>query len=105
MLSLACTSAIKAMNSEMQAKAIIQAISQEAKSRWGEEWQASLVRAYCEIESAEAGKLIKPVARRSQLMRSLEECNPTLETLLRLAKAVGADLELAINRREVKTFG
>lgn len=92
------------MDSQIQAKAIIQAISQEAQARWGGDWQACLVRAYCEIESAEAGKLIKPVARRSQLMRSLEECNPTLETLLRLTKAVGADLELAITRREVKRF-
>ena len=104
MLSLACISAIKTMTSEQQAKAMIQAISQEAKARWGDDWIAPLVRAYCEIESAEVGKLIKPVARRSSLARSLEECNPTLETLLRLTKAVGADLELVITRREVKRF-
>lgn len=91
------------MHSE-QAKAIIQAISQEAQARWGEDWQASLVRAYCEIESAEGERLIKPVARRSSLIRTLEEGNPTLETLLRLTKAVGADLELAITRRVVKRF-
>jgi len=89
---------------EMQAKAIIQAIIEEAQAKWGEDWQACLVRAYCEIESAE-GRLIKPVARRSQLMRSLEEGNPTLETLIRLTKAVGADLELSVTRREVKNFG
>ncbi|PZV09156.1 MAG: hypothetical protein DCF22_18920 [Leptolyngbya sp.] len=104
MLFLACTSAIFSMGSSEQAKAIIEAISQEAKSKWGDDWIASLVRAYYEIESQEAGKLIKPVARRSSLVRSLEEGNPTLETLLRLTKAIGADLELAITRREVKRF-
>jgi DNA-binding phage protein len=91
--------------SEEQAKALIQAISQEAQSKWGDEWIAALVRAYCEIESQEAGKLVKPVQRRSQLVRVLEEGNPTLETLLRLAKAVGAEINLEFIRREIKRFG
>lgn len=92
------------MTSEQQAKAVIQAISQEAQSKWGEDWIASLVRAYCEIESQESGKLIKPVQRRSQLVRAIEEGNPTLETLLRLCRAVNAELQLIFIRKEVKHF-
>lgn len=104
MLSLACTSAIQAMNSEEQAKAIIEAIQSEAQQKWGEDWLASLVRAYCEIESQETGKLIKPVARRSQIARTLEASSATLPVLLRLIAAVGGSLEMTITRKEVRKF-
>lgn len=90
--------------SEEQAKALIEAISQESQAKWGDNWIASLVRAYCEIESQEIGKLVKPVQRRSQLVRSLEEGNPTLETLLRLIKAVEGELSLTFIRKEIKRF-
>ena len=92
------------MNSEEQAKALIEAISQEAQSKWGDDWIAALVRAYCEIESEEVGKLIKPPQRRSQLGRVFEEGNTTLPTLMRLIKAVEAELHLTFIRKETKRF-
>lgn len=93
------------MTSKEQAKALIDAISQEAQTKWGKEWIATLVRAYCEIESQETGKLIKPIQRRSQLVRALEEGNTTLETLMRLTKAVEATIALTFIRKEIKHFG
>lgn len=87
-----------------RAQALMDAISQEAQKIWGENWMAPLVTAYCQIESAEVGKLIKPVQRRSQLTRTFNSGNPTVETLLRLIQAVGGYLELAFIRKEVKRF-
>ncbi len=105
MLSLAYCFTTEAMTrTAEQAKALIDAIAQEAQKQWGEDWLASLVSAYCEIESAETGKLIKPVQRRSQLGRTFESGNPTTETLMRLVQAVGGQLELVFIRREVKRF-
>ena len=105
MLSLVRCSTIQAMaSSAEQAQALIAAISQEAQQKWGDDWLAPLVRAYCEIESQEKGKLIKPVQRRSQLVRALEESNPTTETLLRLVKAIGGNLELVFTRTVVRRF-
>lgn len=105
MLSLAYYPTIKTMKTAgEQAKALMDAISQEAQKQWGEDWLAALTRAYCEIESAETGKLIKPVQRRSQLVRALEVGNPTTESLMRLVQAVGGQLELVFLRREVKRF-
>jgi DNA-binding phage protein len=92
------------MTSAEQAKAIVDAIASEAKDRWGDRWIAELVRAYCEIETAETGKEVKPVARRSQLVRAIELATPTLETLLRLAAAVDMELQAVITRKEVKRF-
>lgn len=87
------------MNSEQQAKSIIEAISREAKARWGDDWIAELVRAYCEIESAEVGELIKPQKRRSQIERSMKTHSATLPTLIRLTKAVGIEIELTITEK------
>lgn len=92
------------MTSEEQAKALIEAISLEAKSKWGDDWIASLTRAYCEIESEETGKLIKPPQRRSQLGRIFEEGNTTLPTLIRLLRAVEAEIKLTVTRKETKSF-
>lgn len=105
MLSLACYTSIKAMTTAGQkAKSLIDAISQEAQEKWGKDWLAPLVTAYCEIESAETDKLIKPVQRRSQLVRALETGNPTAETLMRLTQAVNGHLDLTFIRKEVKRF-
>lgn len=105
MLSLAYCPAIEIMTTTAeQAEALVEALAEEAQKQWGENWLPSLVSAYCEIESAETGKLIKPVQRRSQLGRTLEGKNPTAETLLRLVKAVGGQLELTFIRKEVKRF-
>lgn len=76
------------MDSKGKAAAVIDAIAAEAQAIWGEQWQSELVRAYCEIESSESGKIVKPVTRRSQVMRVLEAKATTLETTIRLAQAV-----------------
>lgn len=80
----------------MQEKEIIAAIAAEAQRLWGEDWVACLVRAYCQIESRQSGKAIKPVARRSQIVRSLREGGLTLPSLIRLLQAVG--LEIGIKK-------
>ncbi|MBD2019240.1 hypothetical protein H6F43_03465 [Leptolyngbya sp. FACHB-36] len=91
------------MTSEQQAKAILQAIAAEAQVKFGDDWQADLVRAYCQIEQAETGneKAI-PVNRRGQILRAFSEGNTTLETLCRLAQAVGVEFEMVVTRREVR---
>lgn len=92
------------VTSEQRAQALIQAIVQEAQDIWGEDWTKKLVRAYCEIESEETGQLIKPVQRRSQLVKVFEGGNATIETLMRLVKAINGDLELVFTRKEIRRF-
>lgn len=89
-----------ATNRERSAK-LLNVIQSEAIRKWGEHgWIASLVRAYCEIESRETGEEVKPVQRRSQLTRSLTGGSTTLETFLRLSEAVGIDVELTVIRKQ-----
>jgi len=87
------------MNAEDKARAILSTIAQEAKAKWGDKWQAELVRAYCEIESKETGEVVKPVNRRKQIVRSFEEGTATLESLCRIAEAVGVEVELMVKRK------
>ena len=75
-------------SSSENAAAILDLIVSRAQEFWGEDWKAELVRAYCLIESNESGETVKPVERRSQLMRALEVKSTSLETALRLASAV-----------------
>ncbi len=66
----------------------------------GEDGFPALVQKYCEIEIAEGGDPVKvtPLNRRSQILFLTEEAkadgkqNPKLETLLKLADAVGAEI-------------
>ena len=112
MLSLAWMLASSNVASQERAKAIMKAIVAEAKSLWGEDWFPALVRKYCEIELAEGGDPTKvtPLNRRSQILFLTEEAkadgkqNPKLETLLKLADAVGAEMQLVFTRQEVKRF-
>jgi len=105
-LYLADYSAICDMTSTEQAKAILQAIAEEAGQKWGESWQNHLIRSYCEIERAETGnEKATPVNRRGQLLRSFSEGNTTLETLCRLAQAVGIEFELVVTRKQVRRIG
>lgn len=112
MLSLAVVSAISNVTSQERAKAIMNAIVAEAKSLWGDDWFPALVRKYCEIEVAEGvdPKKATPLNRRSQILFLTEESkadgkqNPKLETLLKLADAVGAEIQLVFTRKEVKRF-
>ena len=112
MLSLAWMLASSNVASQERAKAIVNAIVAEAKSLWGEDWFPALVRKYCEIELAEGGDPTKvtPLNRRSQILFLTEEAkadgkqNPKLETLLKLADAVGAEIQLVFTRQEVKRF-
>jgi hypothetical protein len=92
------------MNSSDKAKAILQAIATEAQTMWGEDWVKNLVRKYCEIESQETGEEIKPVHRRSQIVRAVETGAVTLETLIRLAECVGMSFVGEIQRKEVRRF-
>lgn len=103
MLSLPCTLATGSMKSDEQSRAILQAIADEAQQKFGADWQPDLVRAYCEIEQQETGneKAI-PVNRRGQILRAFEEGNATLETVCRLAQAVGIEFELSITRKETR---
>jgi DNA-binding phage protein len=94
------------MNSAEQAKAMVNAIAQVAQEQWGEDWLADLVRRYCEIEQEETGnEKATPINRRSQLLTAINEGNPKMETLVRLAIAVGVELQLVVVKREVKRFG
>jgi hypothetical protein len=78
----------------MKKEQIIAAIQVKAKKLWGEEWLTFLVRAYCQLESAEAGRIIKPVNRRSQIVRAIETGSPSLPSLLRLLEAVGLEIRV-----------
>jgi DNA-binding phage protein len=91
-------------SSDEQAKALVASIAEEAQKIWGDDWLPALVRTYCEIESAETGKLIKPVQRRSQIVRSLDTGNPTAPTLFRLVQAIGAELEMVVTKVDRKRF-
>jgi DNA-binding phage protein len=103
MLSLPCNLAIDSMKSSEQASAILQAIADEAKQKFGADWQPALVRAYCDIEQAEKSNAkATPVNRRGQILRAFEEGTATLETVCRLAQAVGIEFELIATRKEVK---
>jgi hypothetical protein len=90
----------------------VNAIVEEAKSLWGEDWFPALVRKYCEIEIAEGGDPAKvtPLNRRSQILFLTEDAradgkqNPKLETLLKLADAVGGEIQLVSTRKEVRRF-
>lgn len=112
MLSLAWMLATSNVTSQERAKAIVNTIVEEAKSQWGEDWFPVLVRKYCEIEIAEGGdpKKVTPLNRRSQILFLTGDANqegkqnPKIETLLKLADAVGAEIQLVFTRKEVKRF-
>ncbi|NJR63182.1 MAG: hypothetical protein HC769_33025 [Cyanobacteria bacterium CRU_2_1] len=87
------------MGSREQAANIINTIASQAQAVWGDRWIAELVRRYCEIESIESGKGIKPVQRRSQLVRALEEKTCELTTLMRLLQATGIEIELYVKQK------
>jgi len=91
-----------AMNAAEKAQAIMDAIAEEARIKWGDRWQAELVRAYCQIESRETGEEVKPVNRRKQIVRSFEEGTATLESLCRIAEAVGIEFELSVIQRRTR---
>jgi hypothetical protein len=59
---------------------------------------------YCEIELAEGGDPAKvtPLNQRSQILFLTEEAKA--ETLLKLADAVGAEIQLVFTRKEVRRF-
>lgn len=88
------------MNSQDQAKAIIEAIQTEAERIWGDRWMAEITKKYCEIESQELNREIKPPQRRSQLGRIFEEGNATLPTLIRLGTAINGKIRIEVNRIE-----
>ncbi|KAM3112765.1 hypothetical protein [Phormidesmis sp. 146-33] len=104
MLLLARTSATNSMTSAEQAKAIVDTIAQAAKDKWGDDWISNLVREYCRLEREETGnEKATPVNRRSQVLTALEG-HPRADTLVRLAKAVDAEIQIVVIRREVKRF-
>lgn len=90
------------MDSAGKAQAIMDTIAEEAKAKWGDKWQAELVRAYCEIESRETGETVKPVNRRKQIVRSFDKGTATLESLCRIAQAVGIEFELSVIERRTR---
>ncbi len=90
------------MNAAEKAQAIMDAIAEEAQIKWGDRWQVELVRAYCRIESRETGEEVKPVNRRGQLIRAFEEGKTTLESLCRIAEAVGIEFELSVIQRRTR---
>ncbi|NJN85564.1 MAG: hypothetical protein HC881_03645 [Leptolyngbyaceae cyanobacterium SL_7_1] len=92
------------MNSADKAKAMVQAIAQEAQAIWGDDWIKYIVRKYCEIESLEADEIIKPIQRRSTIVRALDTGAITLETLIRLADCVGMSFIGEIQRKEIRRF-
>ncbi len=93
-----------AMNNEERARAIVKAIAQEAEKQWGENWLPALVNAYCDIEKAETGNdKVTYANRRSQIVAALDS-NPRLETVLRLAQAVGLEVQLVATRKDVIRF-
>lgn len=87
------------MDSKAQAAHIIDAIISQAQTVWGDRYLIELVRCYCEIESQETGKEVKPVQRRSQLVRTLETKTCELTTLMRLLQAVNIEIELYIRQK------
>jgi NTP pyrophosphatase (non-canonical NTP hydrolase) len=93
---------LKIMASADKAQAIMNAIAEEAQAKWGEDWQAQTVRAYCDVETQETGETVKPVNRRKQIIRSFDEGAITLESLCRLAEAVGIEFELTVIERRTR---
>ena len=87
------------MDAEDKARAILDAIALGAEAKWGDRWQAELVRAYCDIEGRETGLSVKPVNRRKQIIRSFDEGTTTLESLCRIIEAVGIEIELTITEK------
>jgi len=77
---------------------LIDAICQEAQTRWGEQWIAGLTRTYCQIETAETGKSIKSVDRRSQIERIIRTKAVTLATLLRMVEAIDGEIKVLVKR-------
>lgn len=90
-----------AMNNQERARAIIQAIAQEAQNSWGENWLLALTNAYCAIEQEETGnEKATYVNRRSQIQSAIDgTTTPRLETVLRLAQAVELEVQLVATRR------
>lgn len=86
-------------------KDITDAIAQEAKRIWGEDWFMHIVRRYCEIEGEITGTQPPAKSRRSTIERVFQTGNTTLETVTWLAACVNAELQMAIHRIEVKSFG
>ncbi len=85
-----------------RAQAIMNAIAEEAQAKWGDRWLPLLVQAYCQIESRETGEEVKPVNRRKQIVRAFEEGATTLESLCRIAEAVGIEFELSVIQRRTR---
>lgn len=84
----------KVVDSQEKIDTIFNAISQHAQSRWGEDWQVELIRAYCRIEANEKGEIVTPKNRRTMLVRALETHSCAAETLIRLAGAAGLKLQM-----------
>jgi hypothetical protein len=85
-------------------KDIMDAIAKEAEQIWGEDWFVQLVRRYCEIEGEITGTTPTAKSRRSTIERVLETGSGNVDTLVWLAAAVSAELQLAIHRIEIKRF-
>lgn len=71
---------------------------------WGKDWLKEIVRNYCELEALETGEAVKPIQRRSTIVRALETGAITLETLIRLADCVGMNFIGEIQRKEIRRF-
>jgi len=70
---------------------VLEAIKRRAIARWGEEkWLLNLVREYVRLEGGD----VKPVQRRSQIVRAFETGSCTLETAMLLAAAVGCKFQM-----------
>jgi hypothetical protein len=78
------------MNADEKVAAVIDAIAQAARHRWGEKYLASLVRAYVELEGGDA----TPKNRRTMVLRALENKSCMSATLFRMAEAVGISIDI-----------
>jgi len=92
------------VDTEARTRAMVDAIADEAKILWGENWLREIVRAYCESESLEFGETVRTNTRRSTIVRALETGAITLETLIRLADCVSMTLVGEVQRKQIKRF-
>ncbi len=88
----------------IDSKKIIDAIVEEAKKKWGEDWFPHLVRCYCEIEGTMTGQHPTPHSRRSTLERAIATGEITLKRVTWLAAAVDAEIQLAVHHVEIRKF-
>ena len=79
------------------ARQTIEVIAKLAEEKWGDDWFVQFVREYCRIEELVTDEKPSTKNRRGTLERVFKEGGTSLQTLIWMAAAVSAELQLTVH--------